>query len=351
MNEILSCFGNIIGTTVDSLSDSTLYITDLEAVETITALIREDSILDSETDLENKLLNARRIAILRLHSDLTTLMMRYAKARPGFSGVIGSTKSTSIITETGKSGLRILCKPVKDAEFIFSGVTLTFSQTGTLNLYMASNYSDDIVDLGLLNVTANKPVKTDFDSAFVLPMYDNSIEDMVEYYIYHENNIPPKDTKIDCATCVKFYFDQQKPLFKQHSYKQYLNVAGFNGDISDIGTRGYNSAKGIQLHVDVRCNTHKAICNGSIDFNTNPMAMSYATAIQYKAASVAVWDLIRSPGLNRVLMGDMESFREAATYYERKYNDMVKYISKNMDIQSDCFCETGFTNAKIGNAI
>jgi hypothetical protein len=351
MNEILTCFGDVIGTTPDSDSDSGLFITDLEAVETISALLKEDTQLDDETNLENKLLSARRIAILKLHTDLTTLMMRYATAKTGYTGVIGSTKSTSILTETGKSGLRILCKPIKDAELILSGVTLTFSQTGQVRLYLASNYSDDIVDLGLQNTVANKPTRNDFGTALSLPLYDDGIEDMVEYYLYHENTIAPRDTKIDCATCVQFYFDQTKPLFKQHSYKQYLNVAGYTGEIADLTHKGYNSSKGIQLHVDIRCNTHKAICNGSLDFLRNPMAMSYATAIQYKAGSVIVWDLIRSPKLNRVLMGDIEFFREAASYYERKYNDMIKYISKNMPIQSDCFCETGFTKAKISHAI
>jgi hypothetical protein len=349
MQEILSCFGNIVGTTIESESDSGLYITDLEAVETINALLRDDVQLDDEAKLEDKLTNSRRIAILALQTDLTTLMMRYAKAKTGFKGIVGLTKATANIIETGKSGLRLLCKPVKDADLILSGVTLTFSQTGQVRLYLASNNSDDVIDLGLMNATANKPVFNELPQPLLLSMYDDSIEDLVEYYIYHENTIAPKDTKIDCASCTIFYFDQRKPLFKLHSYKQYLNVAGFNSEIADVGYKGTNASKGIQLHVDIRCNTHKAICNGSIDFYRNPMAMSIATAIQYKAASHVIWDLIRSPKLNRVLMGDMETFREAASFYGRKYNDMIKYISKNMDIQSDCFCETGFTKAKIGH--
>lgn len=350
MQEIITCFGNIIGTTRDSESDSELYITDLEAVETISALLRDDTHLEDEVMLEDKLLNSRRVAILALQTDLTTLMMRYTKAKNGFKGVVGSTKSITTLNEVGKSGLRLLCKPVKDADLILSGITLTFSQTGKVRLYLASNHSDDIVDLGLFDVVANKPKYNELAQPLLLSMYDDSIEDRVEYYIYHENTIAPKDTKIDCASCTVFYFDRRKPLFKLHGYKEYLNVAGFNGEIADIGYKGVNQSKGIQLHVDIRCNTYRAICNGSIDFYRNPMAMSIATAIQYKAASHVVWDLIRSPGLNRILIGDMETFREAATYYGRKYNDMIKYISKNMQIQSDCFCETGFTKAKISHA-
>jgi hypothetical protein len=355
MNEIITCFGDIIGTTSDTNSDSGLFITDLEAVETIYSLIDNNGVSD-EVNLENKLLNARRIAILRLQSDLTTLMMRYAKALDGYKGVIGATKSAAALHENGKSGVRLLCKSIKDADLILTGVTLTFSQTGQVRLYLASNYSDDIIDLGLFNVIANKPVFTEFQlgeyiQPYVMSMSEDSIGERVEYYIYHENTLAPIDTKIDCASCSKFYFDNRNPIFKLYGYKQYLNVAGYNGEIGSLSHRGSNQSKGIQLHVDIRCNTYKAICNESIDFLRNPMAMSYATAVQYKAASVVVWDLIRSPKLNRILMSDMETFKDAASYYERKYNDMVKYISKNMPIMSDCFCETGFTRANIRHAV
>ena len=346
MENVLACFGDIIGTTKDTDSDSGLFITDLEAVATIQGLISGQD--EVSVEIEEKLADAKRIAILRLHTDLSTLMLRYAKPRDSMSVILGSKAFTAPLVEAGKSGIRIVCRAIKDAEIVLRGINTVFSQTGDIKAYIASNYSDDIVELDLLTI-ANKVKENNLDEAIVLPLWDVNAEGCVDYYIYHTNTIPPTNTKIQCSTCSAFRFDASRPSFATYGHKQYINFAGFNGEIETLGSRGQNFAKGLQLVVDIRCRTDKAICRDSINFHTNPMAMSFATAIQYQAASVVVWDLIRSPGLNRILMGDIESFREAATYYNRKYNDMIKFISKNMPITSDCFCEQGFVNSKIGH--
>lgn len=344
MEEVLTCFGNIIGTSNGTESDSGLYITDLEAIATIQGLI----LGNTELDIETKLGDARRIAILRLNTDLLTLMLRYAKARESMSIILGSKSFSAPLVEIGKSGLRIVCRKVKDAEIVLRGITTVFSQTGTTKVYIASNYSDTIHEIDV-DTVANKQKVNTFDEAIVLPLFDMNAEGCVEYYIYHNNDLTPLNTKIQCSTCTAFRFDASHPSWSLYGHKQYINVAGFNGEIANLSSSGQNSAKGLQLVMDIRCRVDKAICRDKIDFQANPMAMAMATAIQYNAASVVVWDLIRTPGLNRVLMGDIESFKDAATYYGRKYTDMVKFISKNMTIESDCFCEHGFTQTKIGH--
>ena len=335
MENILNCFGDIIGLTQEHDSDSGLYITDLEAVESIYAVSKTDL----PFNLIDKVSSARRVAILKLHTDLTTLMMRYAEPRKGFQGLLGGSRFTSLLSETGISGLRVLCRPIRDAELVIKGINTVFGQTGVINVNVASNYSDDI-ETYTLDTEANKTKVNTLAESLVLPLYDENEDEYVEYYIYHDNSLAAANNRIKCSTCgTKFTFDTQYPTFKEVGYKQYLNIAGFNtDDIANIDTKGHNYAKGLQLNIDIRCRTDKAICNEEIDFLTNPMAMSFATAIQYKAGSVVIWDLIRSNDLNRITMGDIESFRDAASYYERKYNDMVKYISENMLIESDCFC-------------
>jgi len=349
MEEVLNCFGNIVGTTSDSVSDSGLYITDLEAIETIKALIDDPTYFDDETSIENKLLSARRIAILRFQADVSTLMNRYVKQRESFSGVIASSRFIKFVSETGKSGIRVLCRPLKDAEIVLRGVNTIFSQTGSFDLKIASNYSDTIYTVAAIETTAGKVKVNEFANPISLPLYEKNSDRLVEYYIYHENDLVPADNKIQCSTCVVFSFDSDNPRFSNHGHKQYVNVAGFNGEPDDLGRYGVNYGKGLQLLMDVKCKSDRNICNEEINYSLDPLAMSYATAIQYKAGSVIVWDLISNPKLNRVLMGDMERFKESASYYERKYNDMVKYISKHIKVKSDCFCEQGFTSAKISH--
>lgn len=349
MESIVNCFGNIVTPTKETPSDSGLYVTDMEAVDSIRGIVNEGD-EHSWLSVEDKAENAIRIAIIRLHTDLSTLMLRYAKPRMGYLGNIGSTKFTNYTNETGKSGLRMICNAFRDVEAILTGITLTMKETGNIDLYLSSNRGDSIETIAGLSTLAGKPKYNALETPLSLDLKDNTVDGYVEYYLYHNNDLTAADTKIDCATCNKFYFNAHSPVFKNYGYKQYLSIGGFNGEIEELKDNASNQSKGIMLHVDIRCDNSKAICPDNETLKRSPMYMSYATAIQYKAASVLVWDMIRSPKLNRVAMGSMESFREAASFYDRKYNDMIKYISKNMSIESDCYCEQGFTKMKVRHA-
>lgn len=353
---MIECFGNIVGTTRDEPSDSYLWITDLEAVASVEGLINEES-SDIKDDIIDELNEARRHAIMTFTGTLQTLLMRYFKPIPGFSGVIGGTSWTKAITESGKSGIRVLCRDVNDAEMVLKGINAYFKETGALTLKVASNYSDEIKEFQI-ETKANKRKYNDLRTTeeesepinLSFPLSSDIIPGCVEYYIYHENEVAPLNTKISCATCGTFRFNAKRPDFKRHGYKSFANIAGFNTKNIDTMSPENGSVynRGIQPILDIKCRTDKVICRDGINFETNPMAMSYAIAIQYKAGSVLVWNMLRNPKLNRVLMEQTDDVREAASYYERKYNDMLKYIAKHMEVDSDCLCETGFSDIKIG---
>jgi hypothetical protein len=335
MDSIVQCFGNIIGTTQDKDSDSGLYITDLEAVSTIEGLIKGEGL--PETEVEEKLDKARRIAIQKLHTDITTMMLQYSVPRQGFSGQIGNGQGIGVISDTDKSGLWIVCKPIRDAEIVLYGINTLFAETGVTTVKIASNTSDAVTEIAV-DTQANKLKINKLPVPLAFPLYNADRDGYVQYFIYHENELTAINNKIKCSTCSKFTFDCNNPSFREYGMDGYISVGGFHAATIEEPGQGINAAKGLQLNLEVRCRTDKAICRDKIDFYSNPLAMSYATAIQYKAASSVIWDLIRTPNLNRVLMGDMESFREAATFYDRKYNDMIRYISQNMPIESDCYC-------------
>lgn len=348
MDAVIQCFGDIVGTTPDKNTDSGLYITDLEAVETIHALIEDQPTeLDLAADLELKLLSARRIAILNLNADLTTLMQKYSKPRAGYSGLLGSKKFSGVLDEDGKSGIRIVCRKIQDAELVLKGVNTIFSEAGNMSVFIASNYSDDITEIQNIETVKNKLKINDLPAEITLPLYHENAEGCVEYYIYHENTLTPNNNKLHCSSCRKFKFDASRPTWRAYGSEQYINIAGFNGEPDELSEKGSNNTKGLQLKVDIICRTDRAICRDNVDFRMNPLAMAYASAIQYKAGSVIIWDLTRSPKLNRIIMSDMETFREAAKHYERKYNDMIRFISKNMEVTSDCFCEHGFITPRV----
>ena len=349
MDSILNCFGNIVSHSPDYTSDSGLYVTDMEAVASIAGISESNNNIEWRENIKNKSDNAIRVAILRLNTDLTTLMLRYAKPKMGYLGVVGSTRFTSYVNQSGTSGVRMICNSLRDVEMILTGVTLTFKETGTIDLNLASNRGDVVENFPGLETVAGKPKYNALETPLSLEMFDPNLDRYVEYYLYHDNSLTAADNKIECASCNKFYFNADNPRFTHYGYRQYLNIGGFNSPIDDLDYRGQNQGNGIMLHLDIRCDSTKAICADNENLKRSPMFMSYATAIQYKAASNLVWEMIRTPELNRVVMGDIESLRDAASFYDRKYNDMVKYISKNMPIESDCFCEQGFTKSTISH--
>jgi hypothetical protein len=335
MESIIQCFGNIIGTSEGKPSDSGLFITDLEAVATIEALIKGEAL--PEEEVEDKLIKARNTAVYRLHTDLTTGLLQFARPIQGFTGHVGNGQGISVINDTDLSGLWLVCRPVQDAEIVLYGVNTLFSQTGATAVKIASNLNGHIIDIPV-ETQANRIKVNNLAEPLVLPLFNGDTDEYVQYFIYHENDLPAIDNKIKCSTCSRFTFDCVNPFFKEYGMDSYISAAGFHSsDVASPGT-GVNSAKGLQLNLEVRCRTDKAICRDKIDFHSNPMAMTYATAIQYKAASNVIWDLTRNPGLNRVLMQGMETFQDAATFYERKYNDMIKVLLTSMPITSDCYC-------------
>lgn len=338
MDSILNCFGNIIGTSEGTPSTSGIYITDLEALSTVQGLIDAGEATLVQEELEK----ARRIAILRLNSDLSTLLLQFTKPRLPFSGKIGSSRYIKKGVDTGKSGVRLVCAPLKNATLTIKGISTFFTQAGALKVYVANNYDDVVHEYHCL--TSENKVKINMiEPALSLPLFAPST-DYVEYHVYHENDFAYLDNSLSgCCGGKKFNFCYP-PRFKQWGLESYLLAGGFNENIRST----VNSGKGLILEVDIKCDLSTIICADEIDYMSNPVAQAMAQAIMYKAGSVVIWNILRNTKLNRVLMTAGEDARDAASYYERKYNDIIKFIVKNMPIQHDCLCEQGFTQPWIG---
>jgi hypothetical protein len=339
MQRVLECFGDVVGTTHDTDSNSGLYLADLEAVSTLRALEGTEDYAEVLEVMET----AIRVAILNLNTDLTTLITKFAKKKGSFKGVIGGKKYTHTRAESGKSGIRLLCAPVKHGEIILRQVGGVFDFTGDVTITVASNLSEE-TETFILSAVKGKPVWV--DAKLSLPTYDD--KGWVEYYIYHENPGRFCANKLFCGTCRRFYFNAERPIFKKYGYESYVMASGFNGEPQDLKAVGVNEMKGLMLNVEMKCHVDRTICDEQLDFQSDEMAQAYALAIQHKAGSVALWNIIRSSHLNRVLMDNIETFRDAASYYERKYNGLVRQIADSIDLHGTCFCEKGWTNAWTG---
>lgn len=325
--DIVDCFGNVVGLTHDSQTDSGLYITDLEALSTIDGLTAEDG-----KSLNAILEDARRVAILALHSDLMALLNEYAYIRKPYVGRIGTTRWTY------KSGvgasLVIVCRPLENATLTINQIGVNFRTSGVKQVTFSSNtglsetYEVNAVagEISVLDLTDTANAY----SPLVLPLYSNVVE-TVNYTFSH--NEPHYVAKLQpCGSC-SFRFHPSRPKFTTHGLTSYVNIGGYDG------SRYINSSAGLVFAGSVKCKTDNIICDGSLDFEHDAVAHMYAQAIQYKAGSVVVWSCLRNSNLNRVLMEDSDDLREAAKYYERKYRDMVGYIATHAHYSHDCVCE------------
>lgn len=327
MTDIEQCYGDIIGTKKDTNSDSGLYITDLEALSTLDGLVGEDF-----EDIDTILADAKRIAILSFNTDITSRLMRFAKPRGSFRGKIGSSRYKTTRTADGEKGVRILCAPLKHAQLHLYSVGVLLPQAGSVDVYLSSNHGEEETVIATITAVKNKVVTEDLDLTYYI---QDDMTDNVEFYIYHKQASYVVN-RIKCSGCGRpFYFEARYP---RYSYGGYAMIGGFVGDIDDYAT---NSMNGIVLGAEFRCRVDRIVCD-NLNFQTNPMAQAYAQAIHLKAGSVVLWNIIRSSKLNRVLMQDIETFREAASYYERKYRDEIIKIGKTMPVEG-CFCEHGFS--------
>lgn len=330
MTEIEQCFGNVIGTKRDTTTDSGLYITDLEALSTIEGLAGTDDF----PEIADVMDNAKRIAILAFHADLTSKLLKFAKPKNSYRGRIGSSNYTQIRSLSGEKGVKVVCAPIEHAEMYIYSVGVLMKNSGSVDVHIEGNNGESHT----VTINANAKRVTTQSVDISLPLFDKDMLEKTEYRIYHTQD-PYCLNKIKCSSCSRFYYSEELP---KYSYNGYAMIGGFSG--SGVGE---NSMNGILLGAEFRCRTDKLICDNGIDYQHNPLAYTMAQAIQLKAGSVVLWNIMRSSHLNRVLMQDMENFREAASYYERRYRDIIREITKTIPIDG-CFCDKGFTETWVG---
>jgi hypothetical protein len=117
-----------------------------------------------------------------------------------------------------------------------------------------------------------------------------------------------------------------------------------------ISTSSSNMLYGLTFDVELKCRIGEVLCYESLDFESNNLAAAMAIAIQHKAAvTVASW-IINSGNLNRLTMINTEQLISDIAKWNVIYNDMITFISKEVDITAnDClYCRDIFEMARTG---
>ena len=119
-------------------------------------------------------------------------------------------------------------------------------------------------------------------------------------------------------------------------------VGGWSGDdlvsFDSSSTTAGGYMNGLLFEVEFGCKLQEVICNDSLDFDNNVMAITLAFLVRYKAGEYLLTDLIMSSKLNRETMINVETANGLIGFYQTKYKEYIDVIMKQIDIKAtDCF--------------
>jgi hypothetical protein len=343
----LDCFDNIIGLSRTAcacyeavptkISNSGLYLDELSGLRRISSLLN----CETGSDIWNYFSNARDQAILSFKGDFNGLAAsQYALRRKPFYGKIGkqkNTKTLDTLTTGNYVGVRLKCANIVSGELVLNKVTTLMNSVGAITLYIYNNLNE-LVDS--VSLTTSASVTENNITNITLPL-ENSYADNMEYFLIFklDGTIYPKNNE-NFDTSNSFY--RSKAPDRTYGWGDYLTVEGVNmsdiSDLSDINGTSSCLMYGLILDITLRCKIGELLCKDSLDFEANPLAMVLSHTVRYKAASLLLQDILRSPQLNIDTITNKDQVRADIDTYEEKYEGLLSYIVDNVDItNNDCF--------------
>ncbi len=355
----ISCYNNIIGLSSSgcgcyaterpedyNTSLSGLFITDLELLKQIKNL--EDC---ENTTVWDILVNCRNNAIRSFISDTNALLMQnFSLERQPFYGGIGQNKSRDLrsINEL-YAGIRIDCARINSGVMVINEIGTIFGESGTITLQIYNNLNQKIGSDIILTTESDKASVHILKSPIELPLF--SKHGKLEYYFVYLVSNSPKANLINC-NCGQFkpVFNSESPYYTRrhvgpNAWANFIMVGGFETDSltefdHDMPINASSYMNGLFLTLELKCKVQEALCQGSLDFEGNPLAISMAYAVLYKAAELIADAILKSGDPDVQTLVNAEALADARDEWIGKYNEMTTYIASNVSVQtSDCLCE------------
>ncbi|MCX6328204.1 MAG: hypothetical protein NTZ85_01635 [Bacteroidia bacterium] len=342
-------------------SDSGLYLDELVELRSVNGLLN----CEHGTEIWDMMSNSRDEAVRIFIGDVNALLMRsYQLKRQPYYGAIGRVKySADMSLTTGYYyGARIFCANIVSGNLIIKKIGTLFNTTGTITLWVYNN-KNELVATRTLNTTANTHNNNVLAVPIELPMHDGYVDNLEYYFIYKLAANIPKNNEVKC-NCGKFKatFNTGKPYFfwsqaesrSQDYWSRYAMVGGFARssitDLSDLPTVTSNYMHGLTFEVEFKCIINEVLCKDYFDFDANPLAISTALAIRYKAGQLLLEMILRTVNINRDVMINREQITADRDAILAKYNEHVNYIASNVNVQAnDCLeCRDLIKIAKAG---
>lgn len=319
-------------------SDSGLYISDLLEPKMIDGLLNCDQ-GDSVWELMEIV---RELAIRYFIADSNALLTKTnkLKRKPYYGGVGLSTYTKDLTLSTGYAGVRMRTPLIRSGYLKIKKIGLLLDTTTAVSLSVYDR-NGTLLHTIALNATANVHTINTLATPITLQLYDDYL-DYIEYWFqYTVAGWKPKNNGY-CCTCEK-----HRPGWgtfqwsRRHPWTEWLGVGGFNTltpEYMNESSSPSDHMNGLTFEVELGCLVNEVFCKDSLDYSGNTLAQAMAVAIQRYSAMLFVDKILTSPNLNRQIMIDREQLSKSKDEWKQSYQDMITYITDNIDITAnDCF--------------
>lgn len=118
-------------------------------------------------------------------------------------------------------------------------------------------------------------------------------------------------------------------------------VAGWSGntltDFDQDDSFTSEQSNGLTMFLECGCDVSGVLCAGSIDYNTDPSAMSQAYAVYYASIGNVIDAIFRSDKLVRAGMINRDQLKADKAEARTRYEEAVKYVIDNATLNNnDC---------------
>lgn len=334
-------------------SESGLFIADLAPLSELGGF--DDCSAGSVWDL---LSNARDKAIRTFIADTDSMLQSAHKRRRNpWSGGIGRAENNGADTGTElHAGIRLACAPVRGGYLRITKLGGYFDTTGnlTVKVYDRHNTLRKTVTIA---VTANKHTVATLPTADIieLPLFDDYLDEAQYFFVYTRADAPGTAYEnrftCNCGGAFKGTFNCAAPYYENmtvgrrygnaYGWADWVMAGGWTGDtltdFDNCSTTAPNKCYGLTLFAEFTCRESEVLCSGTLNFTGNPLAMSIAHAINYKAGEIMALDILSSSRLNRNQLIGREVLIQNQAIWRGKYNEHVNYIVANADLTAnDC---------------
>jgi hypothetical protein len=329
-------------------ADSDLFITDLKPLDELGGFDKcgDGSIWES-------LETARKRAILQFMTDTDALMAREHRKRrePWVGGLFRVEKTGTVSNAYTYNGIRLRANPLRGGFMKITKIGVWLEASGTFTAQIFDRNNQQVgSDITLTSVANRNNINT-LATAIELPLSDDFM-DFPEYFLIYEKSTLPGAAAINRASCgcggsmsVMFNTDRNYCCTGKYrgvdGWANYLMIGGWSGntltDFDDAPVLADNYGYGMTLSVEFGCRAGEILCKDSLNFSGNPLAMSIAVAVQYKAAEYIALDILSSQNLNRSQLVNREMMQSNMQGWRRTYNEAVAYVAAHADLElNDC---------------